>query len=224
MLTHRAVQPAAPGESGCPSSEPGCPGYHGPGGRRRRRPGQTCTVLRRAMPGQPASPRPCAHARAAELHAQEPGLPRITWLHRRRNVHLAGQHLPVPERQRRLGLLLPGLARASTSACAADPFNGNTNIYDSGTTWSDLWQGLKASPKLALIMLAVESPVFGAPELSAGEDLAAGAPEEGGEAAPQLVYRGGFWTSPAVRRPALRRFHRQATMMKYLSPAAIGLG
>lgn len=74
-----------------------------------------------------------------------------------------------------------GLARASISACAANPFNGNTNIYDPGTTWSDLWLGLKASPKLALIMIAVESPVFGAPELSTGEDLAAGAAAAGAE-------------------------------------------
>ena len=61
-----------------------------------------------------------------------------------------------------------GILRASISHCAANPFNGNTNIYDSGITWRDLWQGLKASPRIALFMAEFQALFAGALELGAG--------------------------------------------------------
>jgi RHS repeat-associated protein len=173
-----------PDQSGCPSSEPGCAGYHGPGGPTagagggQDSPAPSCGAqcqLSLPAPGRAPTRGQLSYMRKSLGYHGSPGFTfaeMFAWL-------ASTSRSPISNGA--WDFYCQGLARASISACAANPFNGNTNIYNSGTTWSDLGQELKASPKLALMMLAVESPVFGAPELSAGEDLVTGAAAAGAE-------------------------------------------
>lgn len=58
---------------------------------------------------------------------------------------LAG-HVPWSQRNAMWNFVCQGLLQAAPSSCAADPVTGDPNIYDSGLTLHDLWQGPRGSP------------------------------------------------------------------------------
>jgi RHS repeat-associated protein len=106
---------------------------------------------------------------------------------------------------------------AGRSQCGSNPFNGNTNIYDSGIRQLFTLRGLAGFAGIAYAVGMAFSPAFGAPEIGVGADLGTGALAAAAEDAPamsqmarvgsglksDLFHRSVSWV---VDNPAAQRF------------------